>query len=314
METTAAAAAAAAATTTPEQYPPTATATTPGVPKIVLLGDSLTQLSFEGWGATLAHVYQRRADVLNRGYSGYNTNHYLQQRILSNVLRNDMQHQVVALVVIWFGANDAALPNVDPHHHVPLDEYTKNLETTVWQIRQVHPKAKILLVTPPPVHGPQRLQYQRQRYGDRATGVLERTLDVTSKYALQCKTVANKLQVPVVDMFQLMLHEGRRRRSGGDDDNDDNDTDDDQWASFFSDGLHFAPAGHAFVAQKLLEAIDQHFPSLTITPDPVTGQYCNSGSKCLDLGSNGPYHDTIIDDAITTVVDANTMPCEKERC
>ncbi|KAH8051262.1 hypothetical protein JL721_11161 [Aureococcus anophagefferens] len=42
-------------------------------PAIVLLGDSLTQYGFgpEGWASRLAHRYQRRADVLNRGYSGY---------------------------------------------------------------------------------------------------------------------------------------------------------------------------------------------------------------------------------------------------
>lgn len=44
-------------------------------PKIILLGDSITQLSFasdHGFGAALCDAYQRRADVFNRGYSGYN--------------------------------------------------------------------------------------------------------------------------------------------------------------------------------------------------------------------------------------------------
>lgn len=44
-------------------------------PKILLFGDSLTQRGFEGpyqaWAAGLAHAYGRRADVINRGYSGY---------------------------------------------------------------------------------------------------------------------------------------------------------------------------------------------------------------------------------------------------
>ena len=44
-------------------------------PRIALYGDSLTQFSFDvrGWGAMMAHSYQRRADIINRGFSGYNT-------------------------------------------------------------------------------------------------------------------------------------------------------------------------------------------------------------------------------------------------
>ena len=44
-------------------------------PEIMLFGDSITQFSFApgGWGATIADVYQRTADVRLRGYSGYNT-------------------------------------------------------------------------------------------------------------------------------------------------------------------------------------------------------------------------------------------------
>ncbi|GMN45898.1 hypothetical protein TIFTF001_015094 [Ficus carica] len=44
-------------------------------PEIVLFGDSLTEQSFRpgGWGASLANTYSRKADVLVRGYGGYNT-------------------------------------------------------------------------------------------------------------------------------------------------------------------------------------------------------------------------------------------------
>lgn len=45
-------------------------------PSIVLFGDSITQYAFGegsvcvGWASLLASAYQRRADVLSRGYSG----------------------------------------------------------------------------------------------------------------------------------------------------------------------------------------------------------------------------------------------------
>ncbi len=46
-------------------------------PAIVLFGDSITQQGFGlnghvGWASLLANDYIRRADVLNRGFSGYN--------------------------------------------------------------------------------------------------------------------------------------------------------------------------------------------------------------------------------------------------
>ena len=44
--------------------------------QIILLGDSITQLSFSqsGFGCHLSNIYQRRADVLNRGYAGTKLN------------------------------------------------------------------------------------------------------------------------------------------------------------------------------------------------------------------------------------------------
>ena len=44
-------------------------------PELVLFGDSITQQSFQpgGWGARLADAYNRHADIVLRGYSGYNT-------------------------------------------------------------------------------------------------------------------------------------------------------------------------------------------------------------------------------------------------
>jgi len=43
--------------------------------RIILFGDSITQFSFDpdmgGWGIHIANRYQRRADVLNRGFSGW---------------------------------------------------------------------------------------------------------------------------------------------------------------------------------------------------------------------------------------------------
>lgn len=49
--------------------------------KIVLIGDSITQMasqvSLNGWAASLLSTYQRKLDILNRGAGGYTTKWYL---------------------------------------------------------------------------------------------------------------------------------------------------------------------------------------------------------------------------------------------
>ena len=145
---------------------------------VVLFGDSLTQRGFEpeGWAAALAHYYGRRADVYNRGYGGYNTRW---ARELSTALfARPPQGQAHLLATVWFGANDACIST--ERAHVPLREFEANLEAIVAQARQV---ARVVVVmTPPPVHGPSRLAYQKRKYGARATGVEERSTEVAGRY------------------------------------------------------------------------------------------------------------------------------------
>ena len=92
-------------------------------PAIVLLGDSLTQYGFGsgGWAARLAHQYQRRADVMNRGFSGYTTRWLAAAPSASSV-----PHARVLLTTIFLGSNDAAVKG--DRHHVPLDEFQENLQ------------------------------------------------------------------------------------------------------------------------------------------------------------------------------------------
>jgi isoamyl acetate esterase len=77
-------------------------------PQFVLFGDSITQRSFEpgGWAGVVANAYQRRVDVINRGYSGYNTRWALS--LADHIFPADVTSKV-ELVTVFFGANDAAL-------------------------------------------------------------------------------------------------------------------------------------------------------------------------------------------------------------
>ena len=72
---------------------------------------------------------------------------------------------------------------------MPLLEFEANLETIVQQARQV---ARVVVVmTPPPVHGPSRLAYQKRKYGARATGVEERSR-VAGRYGDVAARVAGR--------------------------------------------------------------------------------------------------------------------------
>ena len=107
-------------------------------PAIVLFGDSITQQGFGldgkiGWASLLASDYSRRADVFNRGFSGYNTK--MAMDLLPSIFSSssDDMDSGTLFCTVFFGANDAALPG--ERQHVPMEEYAKNLGTIVTSIR-----------------------------------------------------------------------------------------------------------------------------------------------------------------------------------
>ena len=117
--------------------------------RLMLLGDSITQCSFSdgGWGAKIADQFQRRVDVLNRGYSGYNTawiKCFLPQ-ILSSA-------GPVDAATVMLGANDSGLREVVPNQHVPLDSFESNLRGICELLLSCGvPREGVLLVSPPPL-------------------------------------------------------------------------------------------------------------------------------------------------------------------
>lgn len=125
-------------------------------PAIILFGDSITQQGFAstsnslGWVGLLSNAYARRADVLNRGFSGYNTRHAV--NLLPKVFGQDMDPNNTLFVTVFFGANDASLPGEREHNqHVPIEEYEDNLRLIVQDIGSKLKETPIILITPPPL-------------------------------------------------------------------------------------------------------------------------------------------------------------------
>jgi len=267
--------------------------------KIVLLGDSITQMSFSaklsGFGTHLSDVYQRRCDIYNRGMSGYNTDWYLKYLdteegkydVFDNLTNsNGIEDGIsdVKLVTIFFGANDASCEKLNPRHHVPVPRFQANLKALVKLCRErFGDKVRIIFITPPPVHHGSRLKYQVQRYGDKATGDLERNLDLASQYAKAVEEIATELDYPCLNIFKAMQDAMPGENEG--------------WSAFLSDGLHLSGKGNLFVGEKLIELIDNVYPEIAVTPCPHTAYTGNSSSKGgALLGSAkgvGPWHDEI---------------------
>lgn len=124
-------------------------------PQVVLLGDSLFQQStelkegFSFQSALQSHVI-RRLDVVNRGYSGWNTDNVL--RYLPDLFAPPSETTPkIDYLLVLLGANDAVRPMPGYAQHVPQDRYRKNLTSIINDPTIKAHAPKILLVTPPPV-------------------------------------------------------------------------------------------------------------------------------------------------------------------
>lgn len=74
------------------------------------------------WVARLSNDYVMLADVINRGFGGYNTNMFRQ--ILEQLISQDLFTNVRA-VTLFLGANDAQWHR---HQSLPLEEYKVGVE------------------------------------------------------------------------------------------------------------------------------------------------------------------------------------------
>uniref|UniRef100_A0ACD6ACW2 Uncharacterized protein n=1 Tax=Avena sativa TaxID=4498 RepID=A0ACD6ACW2_AVESA len=225
-------------------------------PRLVLFGDSITEQSFRpgGWGAALADTYSRKADVVVRGYGGYNTRWAL-----------FLIHRIFPLVgappvatTIFFGANDAALPGrTCERQHVPVEEYKQNVRTIVDHLKDCSKSMVILLITPPPIDEDGRERFARSLYGNNARRLPERTNEMAGVYAGQCIELAKEMGVHCVDIWSKM------QTAKG-------------WQKLYlSDGLHLTPEGNALVHKHVVETLR------------------GAGLRAEDMAHDFPHHSKI---------------------
>lgn len=219
--------------------------------RVVALGDSITQLGFEagsGWVGRLAGFYSRKADVLNRGFSGYNSG---QARfLLSRLVEAEAWvWRRADLVLVFFGANDAAEPKVSPAQHVPLEQYKANLVGIIRALRQQEVQ-RMLILAPPPV--------DKEAWNERARkkGYSEGSRDdeLAKRYAMACEQVVEEEAKAFTSIALCNLWEEFHQ--------------DQDWKALLSDGLHLSAEGNRRVFESIKAKICARFPDFH--PDEIT--------------------------------------------
>lgn len=216
-------------------------------PKLVLFGDSITEESFGdgGWGAALAHHFSRTADVVLRGYSGYNTRWALRvwKRAMDGVC---VEGNPPVAVTVFFGANDASLADRScAFQHVPLPEYQSNLRAICSFLKERWPSTVVILITPPPIDEDGRLRFP---FGDNPPGLPERTNQSAGAYAKACIAVAKESGIPVIDIWSKMQQFPNWEKS------------------FLRDGLHFTAGGNRVLFEEVVGRLRDSGLSLETLP------------------------------------------------
>lgn len=236
-----------------------------GRPQVLLLGDSLTEwgaqvdLDAVGWAALLTSYLSRQADVLNRGFSGYNSEHIRAMLTPSSEDEFDTQPLSVAghlnkvvLVILWLGANDA----VGPGHpvHVPLPRFVKNLRLILKVLEDGLPRAALIVLTPPPIDevllNAQPWYAAAQRTPERTAGYAQAVLQTVKALRRDRPGACEGLT------FQAWRETGLLRQAGAcilgvDIHGQMLEEAGSPPTRLLSDGLHLSGAGNAFVFSRL---------------------------------------------------------------
>jgi len=136
----------------------------------------------------------------------------------------------VRLLIIWFGANDAAVPA--SVQHVPLPQYIANMKQLIQMIKNPEspyyaPHTQIIIITPPPVNEIQRTVFLA---GQKPPLELDRGFELTKSYAAAAKKTGEEAGLGVADVWTKIWDRAGHKESALD--------------KYLSDGLHLTKDGY----------------------------------------------------------------------
>ncbi|KAG0467682.1 hypothetical protein HPP92_018671 [Vanilla planifolia] len=239
----------------------------PSRPVFVLFGSSIVQYSYSngGWGAILADVYARKADILLRGYIGWNSRRAVQ--VLDEIFPKDAVVQP-SLVVVYFGGNDSIGPypsGLGPH--VPLPEYKENMRKIANHLKNLSEKTRAIFLTCPPLNEELLLSSTSS-----ALSEIVRTNATCREYSEACIQVCEEMGLKVIDLWTAI-----QKR--------------DDWATAcFTDGIHLSSEGSIIVVDEILKVLKEQdwSPSLHWKSMPT------------EFAEDSPY-DLVAADGISTL-------------
>ena len=169
------------------------------------------------------------ADVINRGFSGYNTE--WAKIILPELVTSKPEQADV--VTVFFGANDASLPEPNPLQHVPLAAFKSNMNDIITLLTSIGiEKSSIVLITPPPL--------QEDLWGlecKEKGQPMDRSNAATKQYAEAVLQLGRETGLTTVDVYNEMSKEQNL-------------------GQLLSDGLHFTPEGNQFLADLIIPVLE----------------------------------------------------------
>nr|XP_009793687.1 PREDICTED: GDSL esterase/lipase CPRD49 [Nicotiana sylvestris] len=239
----------------------------PQRPQFVLFGSSIVQISYSngGWGSILSDIYARKADVILRGYYGWNSRRALQ--VLDQVFPKDAAVQPT-LVIVYFGGNDSMGPHssgLGPH--VPLPEYIENMRKIATHLKSLSENIRIIFLSCPPVDEARVRENTSSYFSE-----LVRTNELCRQYSDACIELCNEMNLKVVDLWTAL-----QKRE-------------DWLTACFSDGTHLAEAGSKIVVEEIIKVLKEAewTPSLYWKSMPT------------EFAEDSPY-DLVLADGKTTI-------------
>lgn len=202
-------------------------------PQIVLFGSSIVQLSYsdEGWGSILTNLYSRKADIILRGYCGWNSRRAVQ--VLDTIFPKNAVEQP-SLVIVYFGGNDSIHPHpsgLGPH--VPLEEYRENMKKIIIHLKSLSKKTRIILLSSPPVN-----EAQIHETFSNILGPLKRTNESCRLYSEACLELCHEMNVKAIDLWSALQQR-------------------DDWSDVcFTDGIHLSHEGSKIVVKEILKVLE----------------------------------------------------------
>ncbi|GMN43597.1 hypothetical protein TIFTF001_012794 [Ficus carica] len=201
------------------------------------------------------------------------------ERVFPAAAEEEEEEEEPVAVTVFFGANDACLPNrCSAFQHVPLHEYKQNLHSIVSFLKAMFgrrdgeeerqrvgrmenvnesedcrksscynrwPTTRILFITPPPIDEDGRL---RHPYIENPTNEPERTNEAAGAYAKACVEVAGECGLPVIDLWTKMQQFP------------------DWQNAYLRDGLHLTRSGNQIVFGEVVKKLAEEGLSLETLP------------------------------------------------